>query len=345
MANILGDIPVTFALWGNIVLLVLFSLSVLLGLSGIVNLLNPTPSLQKISTSLFVSITILFFAGFLLICWLHFMIYSKISLVLPADMAGVINKQLNLMNARSSFPIPLYDHSSPPRYLIPVWIESEKYYFWFMCYSFMALVAHFKLTHPRFMASLYLLLAIQISLLFFLTNPFSAALPQFFSEISPWFKQGLNLYDRLGIFMKLYPKLIFYYNASYMWFHPPLLFIAYASITITFCCSIFMLIRREAAIEKLCYEFAKIGFYMLTLGMLLGYPWALKAWGPNWWWDPKICSSIMMWAIYSTYLHTRLYASRPSMWYFSSILGILCFAAMIFTFITSFYFPGEHTFQ
>ena len=36
--------------------------------------------------------------------------------------------------------------------------------------------------------------------------------------------------------------------------------------------------------------------YLFALGMLLGYPWALQAWGPNWWWDPKICSSLMMWA-------------------------------------------------
>ena len=53
----------------------------------------------------------------------------------------------------------------------------------------------------------------------------------------------------------------------------------------------------------------------------------------------------MMWAIFSTYLHTRLYANKKSMWYFSSLLGILSFLAMIFTFLASFFFPGEHTFQ
>jgi len=52
----------------------------------------------------------------------------------------------------------------------------------------------------------------------------------------------------------------------------------------------------------------------------------------------------MMWAIYSTYLHTRLYANKPAMWYFTSLLGVLCFLAMIFTFLSSFFFPGEHTF-
>ena len=150
---------------------------------------------------------------------------------------------------------------------------------------------------------------------------------------------------KIGSFMKLYPKMIFYYNAEYMWLHPPMLFVSYACITIAFVTSSFMLVKRDIDIEKTGYDFAKLGYFMLTLGMLLGYPWALKAWGPNWWWDPKICSSIMMWAIYSTYLHTRLYANKPGMWYFSSALGIICFLAMIFTFLTSFFFPGEHTFQ
>jgi len=53
----------------------------------------------------------------------------------------------------------------------------------------------------------------------------------------------------------------------------------------------------------------------------------------------------MMWSVFSTYLHTRLYAGRPAMWYFTSALGILCFLAMIFTFLTSLFFPGEHTSQ
>ena len=106
----------------------------------------------------------------------------------------------------------------------------------------------------------------------------------------------------------------------------------------------FMLAGRDLVVEKVGYDFAKLGFFLLTLGMLLGYPWALKAWGPNWWWDPKICSSIMMWAIFSTFLHTRLYVNKPVMWYFSSIMGIICFLAMVFTFVSSFFFPGEHTF-
>ncbi len=213
-----------------------------------------------------------------------------------------------------------------------------------MCYAVMTFIAHLRLKQYRVRAVLHLLLAVQVAILFFKTDPFLDPLPKFFEEVGPWFSTQMAPGQRFGLFMRLYPKMTFYYNAHYMWFHPPLLFLSYACITITFVASVFMLVKRDLDIERMGYDYAKLGYFLLTLGMLLGYPWALKAWGPNWWWDPKICSSIMMWAIYSTYLHTRLYANKPVMWYFSSVLGIVCFLAMIFTFLTSFFFPGEHTF-
>lgn len=287
----------------------------------------------------------LFVLGFILICWMHYRIYMDLPLVLPPSLAAWVNQQITAMNAQATYGFPLYDPNSPPRYAIPLWIENEKYFFWFMCYSMMAQIACKRLNNHRIKGALLLLLAVQIAIIVFVTNPFIEPLPKFFTEITPWFSGHLSGMAQFGLFMKLYPRMIFYYNASYMWMHPPMLFLSYAAITMTFVTSSFMLVKRELEVEILGYDFAKLGYFMLTLGMLLGYPWALKAWGPNWWWDPKICSSIMMWAIYSTYLHTRLYANKRSMWYFTSILGILCFLAMVFTFVSSFFFPGEHTFQ
>jgi len=124
-----------------------------------------------------------------------------------------------------------------------------------------------------------------------------------------------------------------------------MLFLSYACITLIGATSIFMFATRDPGVEKAGYDFARLGFTLLTVGMLIGYPWALKAWGENWWWDPKICSSIMMWSVFSTYLHTRLYAGRRGMWYFTAALGVLCCLAMVFTFSASLYFPGEHTSQ
>ena len=145
--------------------------------------------------------------------------------------------------------------------------------------------------------------------------------------------------------MGLYPRMIYYYNAHYMWLHPPLLFVSYALVQMTFLTSILMFFTRAKGIEAYGYACAKWSFFFLTIGMLLGYPWALKAWGPNWWWDPKIASSIMMWAVFSTYLHARLYLSKKGFWYILASLGVVCFVAVVFTFVASYIFPGEHTLQ
>ena len=341
-----GILPITiFSQGGSFLMAMLLAAAAVIALSAFFNLYSPKPRYQMPSTIILAAIAFLFTAGFLWICWLHWQIYLKMPLELPQDLVVWINRQLEMMNSNSDYAMGLYNPAAPPRYKIPLWIENEKYYFWFMCYSIMALRVHFRLQSHRFRALLQLFLALQIAILYFWADPFSSPLPQFMAEIVPWYSPGQSLMAKAGYFMRLYPKMVFYYNAEYMWFHPPLLFISYGAITIIFITSVFMLFKRDLLLEKICYGYAKLGFFMLTLGMLLGYPWALKAWGPNWWWDPKICSSLMMWAVFSTYLHTRLYANKKPMWYFTSILGIICFLAMIFTFLTSFYFPGEHTFQ
>jgi hypothetical protein len=334
----------SFTRAGAVLLLALLGCSLLLGVSGLLNLVRSRPFQPRSSARLLLMVNVLFLLGFAWIAWFHWQIYQHLALELPGPMAQWLNARLAAMNEGAAYGLPLYDPAAPPRYAIPLWIENEKYYFWFLCYALLALVAVRRLAHHRFQGAVYLLLAVQVGILAFVANPFTEPLPRFLAEIKPWFGP-LNPGERLGLFMQLYPRLIFYYNASYMWLHPPLLFVAYACMTLFFATSVLMLFRRELAVEVLGYDFAKLGYFLLTVGMLLGYPWALQAWGPNWWWDPKICSSIMMWAVFSTYLHTRLYANKRGMWYFSSALGIVSFLAMIFTFLASFLFPGEHTFQ
>jgi len=334
-----------FSQIGQILITLLLAISTLAGGLGLINVVGKKPRAIAQAHWLLLLSNLLFFLGFGLICWLHLRIYQALPLQLPGEMVSWLNQEIMAMNAQATYAFPLLDPNHPPRYIIPLWVENEKYYFWFMTYGLMALLAFRRSTSHRLQGTLLLFLAVQTAILFFAANPFKVPLPKFFAEIGPWFSGGLTPMAQVGELMRIYPKMVFYYNTPYMWLHPPMLFLSYSAITITCITSVFMLVKRDPEIEGLGYDHAKFGYFMLTLGMLLGYPWALQAWGPNWWWDPKICSSIMMWAIYSTYLHSRLYANKPSMWYFTSGLGIVCFVAMIFTFVSSFYFPGEHTFQ
>ncbi|MHB1350813.1 MAG: cytochrome c biogenesis protein CcsA [Desulfobulbaceae bacterium] len=333
-----------FSSAGSALSLTLLLLALPIGISGLVNLLRPVPLLERWAGYLFWLLALVFLVGLAWIGWFHFQIYHGLPLELPSAVVEHLNRQLTAMNRGAVYGLPLYSIEAPPRYVLPLWLENEKYYFWFLCFALLGLLGHHRLPERRFRAGIHLLLAVQVLILVAVADPFRTPLPRFFAEVGPWFNGALSPGQQFGLFMQLYPKMVFYYNAEYMWFHPPLLFVSYACITLTFITSLLMLRHRETALEVMGYGYARLGFFMLTLGMLLGYPWALKAWGPNWWWDPKICSSIMMWAIYSTYLHTRLYANRPAMWYFSALLGIICFLAMLFTFVSSFFFPGEHTF-
>ena len=334
-----------FSQIGRINIIIILGLSLLSGGLGLANLASKRPLAIPLARLILLAINLFFLVGFGLICWLHFRIYQTLPLTLPESMVPWLNQQIGVMNSQAAYAFPLYDPTHPPRYIIPLWVENAKYYFWFMCFALMAYPAFRRTEHHRLQGALLLSLAVQVGILFQAVNPFDEPLPRFFKEIEPWFNGGLTPMQLFGEFMRLYPRMIFYYNTPYMWLHPPMLFLSYSAITITFITSLFMLVKRDVEIETLGYDCAKFGYFMLTLGMLLGYPWALQAWGPNWWWDPKICASIMMWAIYSTYLHTRLYANKRPMWYFTSVLGIVCFLAMLFTFVSSFYFPGEHTFQ
>lgn len=335
-----------FSRVGGLLMPLLLIAAALLAFSGVVNLFGSRPLLPNFSRHLLSACTGLLLLGFGLIIWFHWQIYLHVALELPESLVPWLNSRIEMMNQGAAYGLPLYNPQAPPRYLIPPWIEYQRYYFWFLCFALMAVLAHRRLTSRRFRATLYLLLAGQLAVLYFLADPFSKPLPRFLAEVGPWLAlsgSGGSPWELFGLYMQLFPRLEFYYNASYMWLHPPLLFISYACITIFAAGAALMLVRRDPEIELVGYSYAKLAYFLLTLGMLLGYPWALKAWGPNWWWDPKVSSSIMLWAIFSTYLHTRLYANKKGMWYFSAALGLLCFVAMIFTFVASYLFPGEHS--
>ena len=101
--------------------------------------------------------------------------------------------------------------------------------------------------------------------------------------------------------------------------------------------------KKDDVYDKIAYSHAKIGYLLLTVGMLIGYPWAVLAWDGDWWWDSKINGSIMMWVLYSAYLHTRIHLCKRSMWEVTAILGIVCFISLIFTYLLTYVVPGIHS--
>lgn len=287
------------------------------------------------------AVFVLLTGGFILLVWYHWKIFGLLPLELPSQAAEWVNRQLAAQAARGGGSLGLVDWSRPPRFAIPFWIEGEKFFFWTLV---MAAVVFFeeRRGHRGYLFVLRLMLALQVTGLIFYSNPFSPPLPLFHQEISTWFTS--DPFVRMQYFFKIFPRMKFYYNAAYMWLHPPMLFIAYATLAGTFAASLFQFKKLYPKLDKAAYSYAKLGYILLTFGMLVGYPWAIIAWGPNWWWDPKIASSIMMWLLYSAYLHHRFLAYyRHGRWQVAA-LGVLCYFSLIFTYFMSWYFPGEHTF-
>ncbi|UCE99695.1 MAG: cytochrome c biogenesis protein CcsA [Planctomycetota bacterium] len=98
--------------------------------------------------------------------------------------------------------------------------------------------------------------------------------------------------------------------------------------------------------EEATYCLIRVGFPLLTLGLLLGSVWAKLAWGDYWGWDPKELWSLASWLVYVGYLHFRyMYGkSRPRT---NSIWAVTGLAVIIITILwvnLSRLFAGLHTY-
>ena len=263
----------------------------------------------------------LYFLGFFILIWFHMQIYDTVLIEYPPAM-------------RQMIPV------EESRIAAPLWIESEKLYFWAMVTSALALTVKQR---KEIISFLGVILSVFSIIVYFFSDPFTDPLPVLNSEISRWY--AVQVYSDMSIFQvagTLYGRVTYYYNSAYMWTHPPMLFIAYATLIITFAACVFMILKKEKAYDETAYRYAKAGYILLTTGMLIGYPWAVMAWKDSaWWWDPKISGSIMMWVLYSAYLHSRIYVSK--MWKTTAYIGIICFASLVFTYLLTYIVPGIHS--
>jgi cytochrome c biogenesis factor len=230
------------------------------------------------------------------------------------------------------------------RIAVPLWIESEKLYMWALALSLVGLLARRQraLLLPvvgAFVAALTVGALAQ-------GRPFADPLPRFFEQYRGYARAMLSgdLHRAFGAFRGLEGARQGYYNAWYMWVHPPLLFAAYACFVASFAALARALPRRDEALEAIAGGWARLGYLPLTAGILLGVPWALIAWtDQSWWWSGKVNMSLMMWLLYSAWLHARLYLRRPGMWRLSAALGLASFAALGLTYAATYLVPGAHS--
>ena len=99
-----------------------------------------------------------------------------------------------------------------------------------------------------------------------------------------------------------------------------------------------------ARLDELTYRFVMVGYPLFTIGALFaGAVWAYRAWGTFWSWDPKETCSLIVWLIYSFYLHARLikgWRGKKTAW-----LAIAGFLSTLLTFFSNMILGGLHAYN
>jgi hypothetical protein len=231
----------------------------------------------------------------------------------------------------------------------PIWIESEKLYLWAVIFAVMALLARRHRAELEPIVGTFLALfaagAVMVS------RPFTEPLPQFVGTVRTYLALAgapnpgtFATNPRLLAAAQQFEGLRDYYASPFMWVHPPLLFFCYGAFVVSFAAVVLMLRTRRGEFETTAYRWARLGYLPLTAGMLLGFPWAVLAWkGQSWWWSGKVDVSIMMWLLYTAYLHGRLYLRRRGMWRWVAALAVLSFVALVLTYLSTYVVPGIHS--
>ena len=263
---------------------------------------------------------ILLVAGEGVLVWLHWRLYQLTAVIDPATGRATGHVAVSL------------------------WVESEKLYVWALVVAVLGVLM--RRQRAELLRGTMLVVAVLTAGAALLGKPFTEPLPNFLGQYGGYlYAMSLGGTDAVNAFQGMEAARQFYYNAWFMWVHPPLLFFSYGAFTLSFLATVKMLAERHSSYETTAYRWARLGYLPLTVGMLLGFPWALMSWqGEAWWWSGKVNMSIMMWLLYTAYLHARLYLRRRGMWKAVAALAVLSFAILVLTYITTYVVPGAHSY-
>ena len=121
--------------------------------------------------------------------------------------------------------------------------------------------------------------------------------------------------------------------------HPPLLYVGYVGLSISFSFAIAALIegRIDAAWARWVRPWTLLAWIFLTLGIAMGSYWAYYTlgWGGWWFWDPVENASFMPWLVATALLHSAVVMEkRNALKIWTILLAILAFSlSLIGTFL------------
>jgi cytochrome c-type biogenesis protein CcsB len=96
-------------------------------------------------------------------------------------------------------------------------------------------------------------------------------------------------------------------------------------------------------LDHIAYKAIAVGYPLFTVGALFaGAIWAEKAWGSFWSWDPKEVNSLIVWLIYSAYLHARFIKGWTGMR--AAVLSTAGFVCTVLTLFSNLILGGMHSY-
>ncbi len=108
------------------------------------------------------------------------------------------------------------------------------------------------------------------------------------------------------------------------YFHVHLAWMAFGGFVVTAGASVAYLARGQRAADRLAEASAEVGLLYTTLVLVTGPLWARPIWGVWWTWDPRLTMTVVLWAIYASYLMLRRLGGRDEVILrYAAVLGVV----------------------
>lgn len=98
----------------------------------------------------------------------------------------------------------------------------------------------------------------------------------------------------------------------------------------------------EDTLDEVNYRAASIGYPVFGIGTAFGAMWAYSAWGRAWGFDPKEVGALIVFLIYTVYMHGRL--ARDWRGRKTAVVGMMGFLAALFTLFGNTFLGGLHSY-
>jgi heme exporter protein C len=102
--------------------------------------------------------------------------------------------------------------------------------------------------------------------------------------------------------------------------------------------------RPEASMkaDALALATAEMGILYCTLGLISGSLWGREEWGIWWTWDARLTTTLMLWAIYVSYLLVRRMSSSSSRATICAVLAIFGFCDIPIVYMSTRWWRTQH---